>query len=100
MCPKGGMRFCSSLLVRTGSSGPKMTFSKFHNPAGRRRAGFTLVEMLIVIGIIIVLIGVLLPMVTGIYGKASRQRIAGDLQAVAMALEAYKHEHGDYPRIG
>ena len=77
-----------------------MTISRCPNRSRPARAGFTLVEMLIVIGIIIVLIGILMPMVTGIYGKASRQRVAGDLQAVAMALEAYKQEHGDYPRIG
>lgn len=66
-------------------------------PRGRR-GGFTLVEMLVVIGIIIVLAAILLPMVMGARGKAARYRIMGDLQVVATGLEEYKKVFGDYPR--
>lgn len=66
------------------------------NPAGRQ--GFTLTELLVVIGIIVLLVGILLPMVMRAYRGADRQRTASDLNAIAVALDAYKADFGDYPR--
>ena len=68
----------------------------------RRRAGFspgfTLVEILVVIGIIVILAGILVPMVTRAMRQAKQTRTAADLQTIASALEAFKGDHGDYPR--
>jgi type II secretory pathway pseudopilin PulG len=61
--------------------------------------GFTLVELLVVIGIIIVLIGVLLPMIVRAMRQSQRARIASDFNAISNALDAYKGDFGDYPRI-
>src|SRR5438045_609121 len=61
--------------------------------------GFTLIELLVVISIIIVLAGILLPAITKAWKKAARTAMANDLQAVASALEAYKQDFGDYPRV-
>jgi len=58
-----------------------------------------MVEMLIVIGIIVVLAGILLPTILGAERAAMRARIASNLNSVAIALEAYKSDFGNYPRI-
>ena len=64
----------------------------------RRRAGFTLTEMLVVIGIVVLVLSIATPMVTRAWRAGDRTRTAADLAAVASALEAYKTDHGDYPR--
>jgi prepilin-type N-terminal cleavage/methylation domain-containing protein len=63
-----------------------------------RRHGFTLVEMLVVIGIILLLIGILLPAINRAYVQSIRTRMTTDIQAIATALEAYRQDHGDIPR--
>lgn len=76
-----------------------MTFTPPIAPA-RRRDGFTLIEILVVIGIIVILAGVLVPMIGRSMRQAKRTRTAADMQAIATALEAFKADHGDYPRVG
>jgi general secretion pathway protein G len=63
------------------------------------RAGFTLVEMLVVMGIIITLAGIALVGLNVAYRKGDRARTMADLQAIATALEAYYQDHGTYPRV-
>ena len=55
-------------------------------------------ELLVVMAILILLASILLPMVGHAYNVARRARMAADLQVVAEALEAYRHDFGDYPR--
>jgi prepilin-type N-terminal cleavage/methylation domain-containing protein len=66
--------------------------------ASRARRGFTLVELLVVMGIIILLAGLLFPMVMRAMRQGVRARTQADLNAIATALEAYKGDFGDYPR--
>ena len=70
-------------------------------PATGPRAprGFTLTELLIVIGIITILIGITLPVVFRARAAGHRARIGGDLQTISIALENYKLDFGDYPRL-
>jgi prepilin-type N-terminal cleavage/methylation domain-containing protein len=63
------------------------------------RRGFTLVELLVVVGIIVLLVGILLPTIMRSYRQADRTRTASDLNAIAVALDAYKADFGDYPRF-
>lgn len=67
-------------------------------PARRRAAAFTLVELLVVIGVALLLMGILLPAITKAMGNANRAKMAFDLQAIVVALEAYRQDHGDIPR--
>src|SRR4051812_41764387 len=60
---------------------------------------FTLVEMLVVIGILGLLIALLLPMITRSLRAARRTRTAADLQSIANALDQFRQDTGDYPRV-
>ncbi|MGA2443166.1 MAG: prepilin-type N-terminal cleavage/methylation domain-containing protein, partial [Tepidisphaeraceae bacterium] len=62
------------------------------------RKAFTLVELLVVIGIIAVLAGLLLPAVNHMRRSAQITGQKADFQTIAAALESYKADFGDYPR--
>lgn len=64
-----------------------------------RRKAFTILELLVVIGIIVLIAAILLPMLSRTYREAQRARQAADLHAIETALEAYKNDFGDYPRF-
>jgi prepilin-type N-terminal cleavage/methylation domain-containing protein len=64
----------------------------------RYRKAFTLVELLVVIGIITILAGLLLPAVNHMRRVAQITGQKADFQTIAAALEAYKADFGDYPR--
>jgi prepilin-type N-terminal cleavage/methylation domain-containing protein len=64
-----------------------------------KRRGFTLTEMLVVVGIVVVLLSAVATTLVRVRHKATHTAIAADLAAIAAALEAYKQDFGDYPRI-
>ena len=68
--------------------------------ARHRRGGFTLVELLVVIGIVVLLVALLLPALTRSVQSARRTRVKVELSGIATALDAYKSDFGDYPRLG
>lgn len=70
-------------------------------PSVRRSAsGFTLIELMVVVGIIVLLIGILLPAVSLAYKKAIITRQKADLQSIATALDQYKADFdGNYPSV-
>jgi prepilin-type N-terminal cleavage/methylation domain-containing protein len=83
--------------MTTPSSRRKLTARRAF-PAQSRRA-FTLMELLVVIGIMVVLMAILLPMLSKARANAQRAAIASDLIGIAQALAQYKHDFGDYPRM-
>jgi len=64
-----------------------------------RTRAFSLVELLVVIGIITILAGILIPVALRASKSASATKLAADLQVIASALEAYRSDFGDYPRL-
>jgi prepilin-type N-terminal cleavage/methylation domain-containing protein len=63
----------------------------------RRRRGFTLVELLVVITIIAILIGLLAPVVAIALAKAKETQIFTEIGELDSAMKAYKEKYGSYP---
>ena len=69
-------------------------------PSSRtRRAGFTLTELLVVIGIIVILIGILLPALGRASAKARETSTRTTLNEFAKSCEAFQQEFGYYPGL-
>ncbi len=65
----------------------------------KNKKAFTLVELMIVIAIIGVLVGMLTPMISGAYKKALATNSKTFMSNMAMALERYKDDNGDFPQF-
>lgn len=62
-----------------------------------REAGFTLIEVMVVVVILALLAGIATRMVIGRVAEARRTRVAVDLKEIAGALKLYKLDNGVYP---
>ena len=64
-----------------------------------KRRGFTLLEILAVISIVIVLLGLVIGLSGVINQKGSEARARKDLVSIQQIVENYKFEHGDFPVV-
>src|SRR5882724_2664104 len=69
-----------------------------HDRCGRRYNAFTLIELIVVVGIIIVLAGLVLGTVGYARKKGALARAETEIAAMSAALENYKADNGIYPR--
>jgi len=63
----------------------------------RNNAGYTLLELLVVMGILAVLTAVATPQLMGYFGKAKTQSVQLQIDNIGTALELYYMENGSYP---
>ena len=68
-------------------------------PRLSRPLGFTLIELLVVIAVIGILAGLVLQTAGYAQKKAARSRAEAEIAALSAALENYKSDNGDYPKL-
>jgi prepilin-type N-terminal cleavage/methylation domain-containing protein len=55
-----------------------------------KRNGFTLIELMIVVAIIIILVSIAVPVYAKLVQRARRARVISDFRTIRDSLEAYK----------
>ena len=63
----------------------------------KRFKGFTLVELVITIGVITILVGVATPQIIGYVNRSKIARVQMELTSLRSALQAYNADWGEYP---
>ena len=78
-----------------------MQTSSLHSPQARRDShrGFSMTELLVVIGVIAVLAGLLLAAMGGVRRRALGTQTESTMQQFARACDAFQLEHGFYPGV-
>jgi len=62
------------------------------------RSGFTLMEMLVVVAILVVLAGAAVPIYLSYLEDAKVKRARADVETLTSQCQAFKIQHGDYPQ--
>lgn len=78
-----------SVEIRMGMRSP--------HSALRTRLGFTLIEMVVVVGVIALLAGIMIGAMPALTEKKIRSRVQGELAALETAINSYQASKGFYP---
>lgn len=63
------------------------------------RRAFTLIELMVVLVIISILVGLVLSVLSRAREAARRTQCTSNLRQLAVVLEKYRDDHGDYPQL-
>ncbi len=69
-----------------------------HSSLGKTQNGFTLVETLVVVAIILFLAGLVFSVSSGMFERGNQSRAISEMELISIALEKYKETFGDYPQ--
>lgn len=69
-------------------------------PVDRRRAGFTLTEVLVTVAILGILVNIALPMLRGVTQRADAAKVISDYHVIRVAAFNYFSEHNQFPPTG
>lgn len=64
---------------------------------GHHREGFTLIELMLAIAIILILIALLIPAIRAIMVTVNNRRIQMEMQQITLAIDQYSNDHGEAP---
>lgn len=70
---------------------------KFSQPMNRARRGFTLIELIVVLMILVGLAGMVIPAVTDMVARTHTSTASGNLAEIANAVQRYEVQFLDYP---
>lgn len=76
--------------LRSTTNGPQPTVYSL-------QSGFTLLEVMLVIGIIAILAGLLYPVIIGAGERAKEKQAAAETRTILVAIKAYRQEYGKWP---
>src|SRR3954452_21043400 len=80
-------------------SGRRKSAHAAFSPAEFSRTAFSLVELLVVIGIIAILIALLIPSLSKAREQASRTRCQNNVRQIGVALAVYLNDNGESPEL-
>jgi type IV pilus assembly protein PilA len=83
--------------VYIDSTRRKPVHHRQHKEEVVKRKGFTLIELMVVIAIIIILAAIAIPNYLKMTERAKKSRLAADFATLATVLETYKTDWGKYP---
>ncbi|MGD8439598.1 MAG: type II secretion system protein [Holophagae bacterium] len=63
------------------------------------QAGFTIIELLIVVAVIGILVAVAIPDLIGAIQRSRQSRTVADIRMISEGIEAYQNDHSFYPLV-
>ncbi|MDP8263605.1 MAG: prepilin-type N-terminal cleavage/methylation domain-containing protein [Candidatus Ancaeobacter aquaticus] len=65
----------------------------------KNKKGFTLVELLVVVGILVVLVGLLLPAIFSAKEKANQAKCASNMRQILIGINLFEQDHKVFPTV-